>query len=496
MKTKMKNQLTAAVLVAILSMQTMGNLAHASDGAGTRGGGLTVEALGGGRELYDLHTRRVNAWLTSEDILAAAPEFKTILAEIEKLDWYFAFELERELEQVTFNMTGPLFTDPKEDPYTFVLPDLSPRKQLAYRFGLEVYVDEEEFNKLKPLSKGYLVLHELMHSYIPMKTFDRYTKLVSMVKTFSKVVKQQIITTKALHLQMQRNGVDFPTTATELAQYKKQVKFYFAKPKEQKEMLMAATNPDTLILSGKKLDHMKSLLANWDRIALEAISPEGRLMHVIANIFQTGTNEEVAALLAKPFKCLNPALIALYIHENLDPERVNLILNSAYGQAAYQGIFNLIEGDVAEITIKDSRISSSQGAKITAAINTDPYLTQYLMNLKPVNSEDDLNFNIKGWAQLIVIAIQNNQQELLKRTIGQNLNFYSSFTHSAAKSRVRSLVAPVAREQGYALQQLETLSTYLTRQVLTYIKKRVTTEQYLEFKNLIDFTKLNPGSEE
>src|SRR4051794_8074148 len=87
--------------------------AASAEGVGVRGGGEVVD-INGELFLRDIVEKSVCDSKTGSEMLAAAPATEKLLAAVEKLDWYFALELKRELRFLRFCMTGtlkPLMTD-------------------------------------------------------------------------------------------------------------------------------------------------------------------------------------------------------------------------------------------------------------------------------------------------------------------------------------------------------------------------------------------------
>lgn len=188
---------------------------HSTEGgSGSVGGGGEAVVVGNEISLRDLRDRSTCRWQTGDQFARAIPGYSQWLAQIAQSNLLFAIRLSWESEQVRFCMTAvPLRRVRTDDVPTTVyyvedrrrLPTL----QAAVRIDNEIYVDSTVYERLSTRSRRFLCVHEFLHSFIPMDTPRRNTKLRSMVASLAHFSEGRM-TAEELRLQAQMNQVSEP----------------------------------------------------------------------------------------------------------------------------------------------------------------------------------------------------------------------------------------------------------------------------------------------
>lgn len=222
-------------------------------GDGTRGGGETVD-LSGRPELRDLVETSVCDWQTGDDILKVTPYTHQILKNIERLDWYFAMTLESEIRSLDFCITGPLVRVQTEDDDSLTAVVTEGASQVAIRLFDSVYIDTTIYDRMSERSKGYLLIHEVMHSFLGHPESRRNHKLRSMVKTIEGLETGRNATRRQFQLQMSRNSIVFPLSVDQLGRDRKALEFALSSFEDKLAMLSAERNPELLFEAVKAVD--------------------------------------------------------------------------------------------------------------------------------------------------------------------------------------------------------------------------------------------------
>ena len=136
---------------------------------GTRGGGQTID-LKGRPVLRDLYDNTSCIWENAYDFGRELPQYRKILALIRERHWYAAFTYERETKNLKVcKSNAPLVSIPAEDRDSVTIVRYQ-TSQAAIRLNDRIYIDFNIFNKMNEVDQGYLFVHEITHSFIPMNT--------------------------------------------------------------------------------------------------------------------------------------------------------------------------------------------------------------------------------------------------------------------------------------------------------------------------------------
>lgn len=437
----------------LLGMAFMSILSCNSIASGVRGGGHVVE-VNGQLELVDIVTSATCDWFSGKEIKEKSVAIDQILKKIEKLDWYLALELKREIEFLSWCMTGNLYSLPAGDADSFVQQLTKGVQQVAFRYNGNAYIDQSKYSRLNQSSQAYLVFHEMLHSYLPMDLEMRIFKLQSLVSAIRKVDLGQITTRERLHLNLANGDMNFPLTVNKLEPYKKSLQFILGTTEERIETILSTNEPEKLIHS--KILEALPYVANWDK---EAILRAGKsISDALVMIFLSQDLNNIRFVLSQQkYNKINPAAVALSVYDQLSPAVQNEVTASSY-------FLNIIkEGsdylNEIQFIISHGRIVGDlalQSISDKCQLLTPVYTT----SLVQLNEQCQLPPKIQAIADIIVTLIETENDEVLEQ-LETNDDLILALRMELPRSRLTQLDSPIAREKDSALNVLKTIQAKL-----------------------------------
>jgi hypothetical protein len=318
--------------------------AFARTGAEGGGGGQFTD-VNETKELTDIASQAVCTWETGEEFIAQHPDFKTrIITPLQNLDWYFADDIYEEAESLRYCLTGALRKVRPADPGSPVRPPQQwDSYQAGFRLNNTICLDWDLFNdpSVSESNRSFLILHEVMHSYLPMNVFQRQLKLRSMVNAISQVVSGQVKTRAQLHYDMTQNDIQFPQTVDKLDPYRTELEFLLGTSDEQAQQITNLTEIDTIL--DLPLSQILSNLASYDQTLLTNQSPRMALENALLQRLTTDDLADFKTLLLDPrFKRLHPIMLALGNLDNLSADQTAFV----FSQDARGEIFQALYGPI------------------------------------------------------------------------------------------------------------------------------------------------------
>jgi hypothetical protein len=460
---KLKKQLAVLATVAIMAVPS----AFASGG---RGGGNVID-VDSTPYLMDLVSRAVCDWKKGSEFVTELPELQNTLTKLARLDWYFAHDLEQEIGALSFCMTGELYTVNPYDRESLVRRPVGERvRQVAYRLNENAYIDTEIFERMNAENRAMLIIHETMHSYLDMNTFERGLKIRSMVKVIDQVRRGQIVTRAKLHFAMEKNEILFPTSVEALEGKKDVLTFLKSPINDQIALIKKTLKPETLAdITPEQIE----LLAPWDRKLLKRGGNIRLLVDAMIATFQESTPEEISKIIdLKLYTDLDPVMAALTGFYSLDKDQKAAVMKTkrfdGFVQSGVQQIANIKLSQDEFLIMADDRMKELGTSDV--AEGKIP-----LLRLEPVK---DLPQSLIWLPELMILLFENGQ---IKR-LTDNEIFYRALGLKNQKEAVQKITVKIEREKGYAIERLNILSEALVKALLENLSHRldVTTFQMLK----------------
>ncbi|MEC9283871.1 MAG: hypothetical protein VX642_14250, partial [Bdellovibrionota bacterium] len=379
-------------------------------------------------ELYDLVSSYTCDWQAGDQFVDSRPGFLSKIKQIEKLDWYFAQELEKEARSLRYCQTENLLPIFKQVPTN---PDYKKTERAAFRFNREVFwapTSETDDDSL-----DFLVFHEVLHSYIDM-TWSyqlKYLRLTSMVKSLERVWTKEIDTRKDLHDEMIGNHIQFPRVNEQMDRYKNQIQFYLQNFNFQKMAILQSEKP----LEYLEFDtSVVQYLSVWDRAFWRNnVSIASNFESIVLKLIIKSTLNEFKTLLTKDFGNINIQLEALFLQEQLSVEKQNYLLE----QIEVQELLLKPYQELTEISLfvsQEPLVRPMIGKSLSTIYRSEFVEDKSLTSINPLNIR--LSSGLKLLADQASIWINQGDWEKLKYYILNEPLFYDSL---GLKSQMRTL---------------------------------------------------------
>lgn len=469
----MKSHFLGLALLSLMSSQVY---AH-----GVRGGGHVIE-VNGKLELVDLVTSATCHWISGQELIQQSSGVNSILAKIEKLDWYLALELKREIEYISWCMTGNLYSVPANDNDSFVQQLTRGVQQAAFRYNESAYIDQHKFNKLSSSSQAYLIFHETLHSYLPMNLEMRIFKLQSLVSTIRRIDLGQITNRRSLHLNLSQNHMDFPLTVDKLDAHKKSLSFILAPIHDRIALVLNTKNPESLI--HQSVARAIPYLAKWDKLAVQ--NSDSSINEVLLEIFKEGNLHEIQFVLnEQTYERINPASVALSIYEELSPEVQELVKNSRYFTKIVQNGVDYLNG--IRFTILNGRIISTMNLQKLSS-QCEELEIRYTTSLTPMsrNKKCQLPTQLQAISNLLVIMAKYNDEQIIRSLFLENQELISALRFENAMKNLGSLNTPISRERLLALNVLTDIQKAMKALMVNTIQDKLSGNEFELTKNFLE----------
>jgi len=444
--------------------------ASASDGAGVRGGGEVVD-VDGQYVMRDLKERAVFDCHSGTELMNENPLVFTILDKVKALDWYFADELKTEMGFLRFCFTGPLYPLDTHDRDLPVIPSPEISRFVAYRDHSKVLIDEQLFHdpKLSPRQRALLLVHETMHSYLPMNVDDG-----------------SITDPNVLHQKMIDNDIQFPTEVENLDAYQKQVEFalYISESDREKAILASQTLEELTVqpVSGYAKAKIAEALAPWDRDRVMNATYE-ILINDLRSILLHGSDTDFESILSKTYTNIDPLVIALSISNELTPSRFTELLNSPN----YHGVFNRIYDNMAQakISYSDFRVRASEDLIIKLGLSREDGTP--ITSLSSQDASKCLPIEANAIVERLIWLARKGQWQAIEDNVTENIAFYAAFGFEKQRSQISNLNIYVKREKPHAMDKLSDLSQTLIDRMLDKMADELDDDTFAKLKSMIHF---------
>jgi hypothetical protein len=425
--------------------------ASAQSGSGSHGG--NVLDVNGTTRLYDLATKAKCSWVRGEAIYRRAPALDSILKKVGHLHWYLEVSLRREISRMEFCFTGQLYRlAPSEEPNSPILQDVNDEKmrQAGIRKGYEVYLDEDAFDGLSTPEKGYFIVHETFHTYLPNQLEDRRRHLYEMVTAVQDINRGKVTSSPDFQYIMEKARIDFPRDIRALDPYRRQLSYLLASDQRRQAQILGSSQLDSLL--DLPVNEVNSSLWSGDVLST---APHVLLAQDFRMIFLDGTLEQVSRLLKKQSSIVDPLWVGLANYEQLSPDKKSRVLSPATQQRIRTSIATLQNG--LDLNYHDYRIWAPSAVQELAGsrVSADEVPFTSLSPRGPFAAQNtDLPPRIKALAVYAGILYREGHTALFKGLYSENAQFYDSLSLKGFANRLARWTRPSDRERNLALRRL------------------------------------------
>jgi hypothetical protein len=481
---KTANWILASAMVALITQ----NSQALTSMEGTRGGGETVSE-NGAPVLRDVVDPATCQYFSGDDILSQNPMVAQILAKVSALDWYYAFDFQRQMRSLDYCLTSDLLRVNTADNPADQITDpnsVGPTEQAGIRSGNDVFLEKSIYTAMSPENRALLLIHETMHSYLPLDAVRRNFKLRSMVNSISDVYAGRIATRSALHVAMSQNSIEFPLSVDRLDPIKDFVLLVIADEPTERSILMSIANVDTL-LSTKSPD--PSTLTDQDAATFATLATDrnGEIMDPICE----AKDKPLVAKLAGEAKSFDPAMVCLadtavrsdaaFVKFLVDHANLNRSIQKAYQELAS-----------ATISLQDYRIMISADVSGISATQKDSRTIRPMTELLPVSSstENLLGSEFRGAIEgLALYAKVGNTAAAIAQT-GKSPLFYQAFSVQPLLAQITALQGADPDEQALAKQVIPEVYSAFIQQLLNRVTAVAGADAAAQIQQSINFSQL------
>lgn len=203
-------------------------------GGGGNGGETII--INGKRVLRDTVDPTNCDWKSGKELWDTNPAYENIFAKLEKLNWYFAFDLKRRVLDSDYCLTqnlSKLFNEDFWGVHEFSEADYEQTGIVLY----DIYLDKKHLSQMSRKGEALFVIHENIHSYISDYDDLHNNKVRSMGGTIDKVANNVMTSPKKFNQQLYKNIVDFPMGSPVMTSFKSQL-IYILSSQEQRASLV------------------------------------------------------------------------------------------------------------------------------------------------------------------------------------------------------------------------------------------------------------------
>jgi len=375
-------------------------------------GGETVN-YDGKPTLRDLIDRGAqNIVPLNQFISERVPYFPTIIDSIRRVHWYLASVLEREPKRLDIILlNGRLQPIPVDEQGGLTIVEYE-TEQVAIRCGNQIILSMEIFNRMDEKNKGYLMIHEIMHSLFPQDTPFRNLRLRTMVAVIE-TNETTPMSGEEFAQQIQKTMLKITATTEAIDQYRELFEKLFNGTVTDTEKLQLAARIDTFNAWDLKLvindDNILTLLYEF------YIKQKYPLQEKTKSALYRNNIEKLKILLP----LINPnshPFLRIAIKKDL-PDAIDLILSRP-------GII-------------------VRAWDLTAAINKkDNILLERLLNTQHTNDFGDVGCT-RGEFIPVIAAIMTNNKKAFKLII----NDYNFDPNPSGQCKVLSLSCHIIAEK-------------------------------------------------
>jgi hypothetical protein len=245
--------------VVILAGLLLGTSVYAQSNE-TTGGGLGAYTSAG-LKLYDLVDPTTCSWQSGADLLDSNLEVQGYLAKIKKLNWYLEMKLRSEIQTLDFCWTkGQL-----KEPVTGAPPALMVYQTIAHvPVGIRlfntksVYVQSDRYQEMGPNDRALFIIHEALHSFIPLNATDRYHCLENMVVSISKIQGDPARESRSFNTTIKRSQLTIPSDVNFISD-QNFLQYAFANYEDRKTMILNSEIMQNELLRKRDYEYMASL---------------------------------------------------------------------------------------------------------------------------------------------------------------------------------------------------------------------------------------------
>ena len=484
----------AAIMGVGLFTQSLPAFCEGTDS--TRGGG-EVESIGGLHRLRDLVDPSVCENKTGVRMRAENPIIDEILASIAKLDWYFAAGLKYDIDQLEICFTSELIRIPGEDFDSVIRQKPWHYRQAAIRFleSHDVYVNRHIYDLLPQQDQAFLVIHESMHSFVPLDAPQRLESVRAAVKALANVYDGIITDSTQLHFALNRSSVDYPWVSRELVNSREAIEFALSSGQEQSQALLQSSNLNILFdLKDRRSRHLlygfhqELFYRGPSEIVEKLLRTSPNSMEILDRILNPKNTDEV-------IESFDPLMLAFYLVDEMTAEFESHILSS---QQMTKGPQFFLQMKNKDLVLENTRVIGIHGYDTLGITDFSQSFSNGsipALAVRPYTWAEKklIPTNVHGFMRFIARRLRSGTDqdwEMVRSLLIKNSAFYDAFSVKPLLSKVTNISTPVEREKTYLTSALPELVRGFKSVLLESVTETAGTESANKLNQEIDWVRL------
>jgi len=439
------------------------------------GGGGQIIDVNSTPQLADFVTKAVCRYEDGTQVIDENPIFKTqFMDTIQNLNWYLSASVLHEARRLRFCFTGPLAFVPAVDPDNpAVYPQEPKLKQIAYRSGDMVYVDQDAFKVLPDFTRSAVLLHETMHSYFPMWLESRQIKLRTFVKLLGQVVTGNVQDPNQLSQSIIDNEVDFPENTIALDGSRATIEFLLAGEDERAQLLMTYKEIDSIIDFSQF-----TFLSGVDQRFFYVNPPEVVVETTVVKLLLKSDLAGFRSIILDPrLARVHPANLALGIFDQLSPDKKSILSTKEIIEKIYDILFEGLQNPELDYakdgqTEVDMKTAQELGADLEGR------------SILGINDPKSLPSSYRELASYIIYQIKQKRWDLVQSIIGDGSALTDLLKLTGLMNSATQFNFNFKVEQYMATRHLQRIAGQIQTEFHDYVRKNLTDDEYSQLQTL------------
>ena len=425
----------------------------------TKGGGLGVYTSEGFK-LYDLVDPSTCTWQTGSDLLASQEEVQGYLAKIKKLNWYLEMKLRAEIKNIDFCWTkGQL-----KEPITGRPPELMIFQRINHvPIGIRlintktVYVQADRYQELGANDRALFIIHEALHTFIPLNAPDRYHSLESMVASIGRIQGDLVHESTSFNTTIKRSHLTIPSEVSFISD-QNFFQYTFANHEDRKAMIMSGEIQQKELLGYHEFEYIKEL-SDEDQDFLNEVKSDPKT-ELLEDFCKFNEQEVIAKLDEQKTNSFQMSVYCLgapgYINKIVNNTAQNMPALTKYLGDFYQNLNSVT------VSIKNDRVIVSKNADILSGNPAINPRYRYALEVKPAFQSAKLNDahpQLIQFARTLVASATSQPVDQWIKTVNQDDAFITAFNFNPIQTALGALHSPISDESAASALNLKGVYT-------------------------------------
>ncbi len=476
-----------------------------ADSNGTRGGGEGAYTKAG-FHLRDLVDPSACTWQSGEDILNTMPALQAKLEKIRAVNWYLEMVLRREIRSIDYCWTHAELKRPDTDTYSQILYyEKIKTVPIAIRLfeTKAVYAQADRFLTLGeengPGEQALLVIHEAMHSLIPLHVSDRYSKIFSIIQAINNLAGDPAEAT-SFAVSVRRNELTVPSSTEYLAD-QKFFAYLYGSYQDRKTAILNKTITLSDLLRPREFAYRNQLpLVDQDILQSIGMTPADTLL---SQFCITNDQEVITKLSAEKYRDFNINIYCLGAPGAMDrlmdnPSSFTQVAVVQFIQNFYSGLAG-IKAWIPTSGNADGRVVLSKEIDWLTSNPAPKPSYRFALEIRPAFQTDTVEnaqLHLLEYKRLLTAAATIKEPAEWLEFVKQDSAFVKAFNYNALKTQLSTMHSPIPDEAPACVKGVEVVYSSALNGIVRALKASDLDEHAKLLVDLVNQSKLGFTIEE